>query len=101
MADKYYRKIKKTFDDSKYKLQLTAMTLKLKNNELNISSNLEKIKTNEKDISSNLTKIENNEKDISSISTKIYDISSDLTKEVFNENYILQDLILYYQILFF
>ena len=67
------------------------MTLKLKSNETDISSNLTKIETNEKDISPNLTKIETNEKDIASISTKIYDISSDLTKEVFNENYIIEN----------
>ena len=30
MTDKYYRKIKKSFDDTKYKLQFAAMTLKLK-----------------------------------------------------------------------
>ena len=37
MADKYYRKIKKSFDDTKYKLQFAAMTLKLKSNENDIS----------------------------------------------------------------
>ena len=54
MADKYYRKIIKNIDDTKYKLQLAAMTLKSKSNEKDISSNLTKIKQNEKDISSNL-----------------------------------------------
>ena len=65
MADRYYRKIKKSFDDVKYKLQFTAMELKLKNNENDISDNLKKIETNETDITSNLTKkkIDNIEKD--------------------------------------
>ena len=43
MADKYYRDIKKSIDNVKYKLQLAAITLKLKSNETDISSNLTKI----------------------------------------------------------
>ena len=30
MADRYYRKIKKSFDEVKYKLQFTALELNLK-----------------------------------------------------------------------
>ena len=80
MADRYYSKIKKSFDDVKYKLQFTAMELKLKNNENDISSNLKKIETNEKDIASNLTKIETNEKDIASNKLKIDNYTEHITK---------------------
>ena len=52
MADKYYGKVKKSIDDTKYKLQFAAMSLKLKSNET-------KIENNEKDISTNLKKIDN------------------------------------------
>ena len=70
MTDRYYRKVRKTFDDAKYKLEFAAMTLKLKSNETNISSNLTKIETNETDILTNKTKMETNEKDISTNLTK-------------------------------
>ena len=74
MADKYYRKIKKNIDDAKYKLQFAAMTLNLKNNEKDISSNLKKKENNETDISSNKIKIGTNIKDISTNLTKIGNI---------------------------
>ena len=66
MADKYYRKITKSIDDTKYKLQLAAITLKINKNDIDIKeikNNISKIKdssgktnTNENNISSNLEK---------------------------------------------
>ena len=71
MADKYYRKIKKSFDDAKYKLQFAAMTLKLKDNETKIENYEKDISTNFKKINdltkNNLTKIKTNEENILSI----------------------------------
>ena len=82
MADRYYRKIKKSFDDVKYKLQFTAMELKLKNNETGISDNLEKIENNETDIASNLKEIEKNEKDILSNLNKIETNEKDISTKI-------------------
>ena len=88
----YYRKnVNDTANDVKLKMQIGALTLKLsENNEnissnlTNISSNLTKIGDNETNISSNLTKIGDNETNISSNLTKIGDnetnISSNLEK---------------------
>ena len=81
----YYRKpINKTIDDIKLKIQMGALTLKLSENNGNISSNLSKINTNTSDISnsktnisSNLSKINTNTSDISNSKTNI---SSNLSK---------------------
>ena len=63
---------------------------KISNNENNISSNLSKIEDNENNISSNLSKINKNENNISSNLSKISDnssdISSNLSKIEDNEN---------------
>ena len=68
----YYRKtVNNVVDNVKLKMQMAAFTLKLSENNGNISSNLTKIGNNETDISSNLTKIGNNETNISSNLTKI------------------------------
>ena len=68
----YYRKnVNDTANDVKLKMQIGALTLKLSENNGNISSNLTKIGNNETNISSNLTKIGNNETNISSNLTKI------------------------------
>ena len=101
----YYRKtVNNVVDNIKLKMQIDALTLKLSENNGNISSNLTKIGNNETNISSNLTKIGNNETNISSNLTKIgnneTNISSNLTKintieennlkisdEVFNDRY--------------
>ena len=65
-------------------LDKNDISLKIEDNENNISSNLEKIENNENNISSNLSKIENNENNISSNLSKIGDnennISSNLSK---------------------
>ena len=81
----YYRKpINKAIDDIKLKMQMGALTLKLSENNGNISSNLSKINTSTSDISnsktnisSNLSKINTNTSDISNSKTNI---SSNLSK---------------------
>ena len=93
----YYRKpINKAIDDIKLKMQMGALTLKLSENNGNISSNLSKINTNASDISSNLSKINTNTSDISSNSSKINtnasDISSNLSKINTNESNISDNL---------
>ena len=81
----YCRKtVSNVVDNVKLKMQIGALTLKLSENNNNISSNLTKIDNNETNISSNLTKIGDNETNISSNLTKIGDnetnISSNLEK---------------------
>ena len=95
----YYRKtVDNVVDNVKLKMQMGALTLKLSENNGNISSNLSKINTNtsdisnsKTDISSNLSKINTNTSDISNsktdissnlskINTNISDISSNLSK---------------------
>ena len=88
----YYRKtVDNVVDNVKFKMQMGALTLKLNENNGNISSNLTKINTNTSDISSNLTKINTNTSDISSnlskINTNTSHISSNLSKiNTFEEN---------------
>ena len=81
----YYRKtVNNTANDVKLKMQIGALTVKITENNDNISSNLSKINTNtsdisnsKTDISSNLSKINTNTSDISNSKT---DISSNLSK---------------------
>ena len=94
----YYRKtVDNVVDNVKLKMQMGALTLKLSENNGNISSNLSKINTNKSDISSNLSKINTNTSDISNsktgissnlskINTNISDISSNLSKINTNES---------------
>ena len=57
----YYRKpINKVIDDVKLKMQLGAITLKLSENNNNISSNTSLIDTNKNNISSNTSLIDTN-----------------------------------------
>ena len=74
----YYRKpINKVANDVKLKMQLGALTLK-------ISENNDKI--------DNLLKVDENiKKDVSNNATKVENISSNLIKEIFNENYIIEN----------
>ena len=71
-------------------LDKNDISLKIEDNENNISSNLSKISDNSSDISSNLSKIEDNENNTSSNLSKINnnssDISSNLSKIEDNEN---------------
>ena len=77
-------------------LDKNDISLKIENNENNISTNLSKISDNENNISSNLSKINNNENNISSNLGKISDnennISSNLLKINNNENNISSNL---------
>ena len=77
-------------------LDKNDVSLKIENNEDNISSNLSKINNNENNISTNLSKINNNENNISSNLSKISDnendISSNLSKINNNENNISSNL---------
>ena len=87
----YYRKtVDNVVDNVKLKMQMGALTLKLSENNGNISSNLTKIGNNETNISSYLTKIGNNETNISSNLTKINAIEENnlkISDEVFNDKY--------------
>ena len=78
-------------------LDKNDISLKIEDNENNISSNLGKIENNENNISSNLSKIEDNENNISSNLGKIKDnennISSNLGKIDENKNDISTNLI--------
>ena len=69
MTDRYYRGIRNSSNDTKYKLQIVSMTLKINENKNNINgikndtsginSFSDKVNTNENDTSSNLEKIDN------------------------------------------
>ena len=101
MSDKYYRGLRSSLNDVKYKLQLASMTLKINENKNNISgikndisgiNNFsDKINDNETNISNNLTKINDNETNISDNLTKINDIKSILpTSEIVKKTMLLQ-----------
>ena len=87
--------INKSFVNITY-LDKNDISLKIENNENNISSNLGKIENNENNISSNLLKIGDNENNISSNLLKINNnennISSNLGKIGDNENNISSNL---------
>ena len=74
----YFGRIEKPINDLKYKFQIAALTLKINENKNDIKSLKD----------TNLLKINTN---ISNNTDKINDISSNLTKEVFNENYIIEN----------
>ena len=102
MVDRYYRKIESVENDIENAMQISAILLKLKRydndlskidtNENNISSNLSKIEDNENNISSNLSKIEDNESNLSKIEDNENNISSNLSKIEDNENNISSNL---------
>ena len=91
----YYRKpINKVIDDVKLKMQISALTLKISenNNKIDsllavdkniikdVSTNTSKIDTNESDISSNLSKINDNENSISNNLEKIDNFTQHILK---------------------
>ena len=87
----YYRKpINKLIDDVKLKMQMGALTLKLSENNGNISSNTSLIDTNKNNISSNTSLIDTNKNNISSntslIDTNKNNISSNTSLIDTNKN---------------
>ena len=101
MSDKYYRGLRNFLNDTKYKLQLATMTLKINENKNNITgikndiseiNNFsDKINTNTSDISTNLGKINDNSSSISdnlgkinTNTSNIDEIKDDLSNIDFN-----------------
>ena len=80
MSDKYYRGLRNILNDTKYKLQLASMTLKINENKNDISG----IKNDISEINNFSDKINDNENNISSnkgfIDTNTSSISSNLEK---------------------
>ena len=103
MSDRYYRGLRNIINDTKYKLQLASMTLKINENkniisgikndisEINNFSN--KINDNETNISDNLSKINDNDNDIDEIRSNLNNIKNDLSD--FKINYSIQNLFLF------
>ena len=81
MSNKYYRGLRNIINDTKYKLQLASMNLKINENKNSISgikndiseiNNFsDKINDNETNISDNLSKINNIENDLSDLDSNI------------------------------
>ena len=79
----YYRKpINKVIDDVKLKIQLSALTLKISENDNKIESLLEVDKNIIKDVSTNTSKIGTNESDISSNLSKINDNENSISNNL-------------------
>ena len=116
MSDKYYRGLRNIINDTKYKLQLASMTLKINenknnisgikndiseinnfsdkinNNETNISDNLGKINDNTNDIASNLTKIGNNKNNIDEINKNLSNIDFNSGNKYSIENFFIYNI---------
>ena len=83
----YYRKnVNDTANDVKLKMQIGALTLKLSENNENISSNLTKIDNNETNISLNLEKINSIKENNFKISNNIFIDKYDIEKQLFRFN---------------
>ena len=116
MSDKYYRGLRNFLNDTKYKLQLVSMNLKINenknnisgikndvsginnfsdkinNNETSISNNWLKIGDNENNFSSNLKIINTNKNNIASNLEQITNIKSLLPKsEIFKKTYSIKN----------
>ena len=102
----YYRKpINKVIDDVKLKMQLSALTLKIsenndkiddligvdKNIKKDVSSNLSKIDNNESDIASNSGKISTNEGNIASNLVKLNNMDIDVKKDIYKKTFIINN----------
>ena len=114
MSDRYYRGLKNIINDTKHKLQLASMNLKINENKnsisgikndiygindfsdkidtntSSISSNLGKINANTLSISTNSGKIDTNESNISSNLGKINNIENDLVD--FKTHYSIENI---------
>ena len=103
MSDKYYRGLRSSIDDVKYKLQLASISLRINENKNNITgikndiSGIndfsDKINDNETNISNNLTKINDNDGDTDEIKSNLNNIKNDLSN--FKINYSIQNLSLF------
>ena len=83
----YYRKnVNDTANDVKLKMQIGALTLKLSENNGNISSNLTKIGNNETNISLNLEKINSIQENNFKISNNIFNDKYDIENQLFSFN---------------
>ena len=80
MSNKYYRGLISSINDTKYKLQLASMTLKINENKNSISSN-------KNDISTNLIKINSNENGILSNLNEINSIKNNNSKSYLKNVY--------------
>ena len=76
MSDKYYRGLKNFLNDTKYKLQLSSMTLKINENKNNITR-----------IKNDISRINNILSDISNNSNEINYIKSNITKSYLKNIY--------------
>ena len=105
MSDKYYRGLRNIINDTKYKLQLASMTLKINENKNNISGikndiseinnfsdNLSKINDNSTDISSNLGKINTNKSDIDEINSNLSNIDFNSGNKFSIENFFIYNI---------
>ena len=116
MSDKYYRGLKKFLNDTKYKLQLASITLKINenknsisgikndiseinnfsdkinDNENNISDNLGKINDNENNISDNLGKINDNKDNIDEINVNLSNIDLNSGNRYAIENFFIYNI---------
>ena len=100
MSDRYYRGLRNILNDTKHKLQLASMTLKINENKNSISgikndiseiNNFsDKINDNETNISDNLSKINDNTSSISTNLGKINNIENDLVD--FTTHYSIENI---------
>ena len=89
MSDKYYRGLRNIINDTKYKLQLASINLKINENKNSISG----IKNDISEINNFSDKINDNETNISDNLEKINDIENQIkiVTEPYNETFILQN----------
>ena len=91
MVDRYWRKIESVENDIENSIQISSISLKLKDYDEKLSD-LTKIGDNENNISSNLGKINANKSNISSNLNQINNIKSVLpTLEVFKKTYSIKN----------
>ena len=93
MSDKYYRGLRSSLNDVKYKLQLASMTLKINENKNSISgikNDISGINNFSDKINDNLSKINDNNDDIDEIRSNLNNIKNDSSD--FKINYSIQNL---------
>ena len=94
MSDEYYRGLRNSLNDTKYKLQFASMTLKINENKNNIDG----IKSDISDITNFSEKINTNDNDIDEIKSNLNDIKNDSSDFKINKNisnYSIQNLFIY------